>query len=127
MSATAEEILDRFRESWIATEKIYNNLIDSYPGFNRLIPLYIFIQKLRDAGQDKFFRLGSYNNHLIFSRSIDAELRADQKFLKLEAKDDSYEITLKDAQKMYRQYKIKDLEDLRLTGLFEMLKEILID
>ncbi|MFZ4768808.1 MAG: hypothetical protein ACOYLO_01415 [Ferruginibacter sp.] len=127
MSATAEEILDRFRESWIATEKIYNNLIDSYPGFNRLIPVYIFIQKLRDAGQDKFFRLGSNNNHLIFSRAIDPELRADQKFLKLEAKDDSYEITLKDAKKMYRQYKIKDLEDSRLTGLFEILKETLVD
>ena len=44
-------------------------------------------------------RKSTYNNHLIFSRAIDAELRADQKFLKLEAKDDSYEITLKDAKK----------------------------
>jgi hypothetical protein len=64
---------------------------------------------------------------LIFSRAINAELRADQKFLKLEVKDDFYEITLKDAKKMYRQYKIKDLEDSRLTGLFEILKETLID
>ena len=127
MSLTADEIQNRFKESWIITEKFYNNLIDSYPGFNRLIPVYIFIQKLRDAGQDKYFRLGSYNNHLIFSRAIDSELRANQKFLKLEAKDDYYEITLKDATKMYRQYKIKDLEDSRLTGLFEILKELLID
>lgn len=127
MSVTADEIQNLFKESWTLTEKFYNNLIDSYPGFNRLIPVYIFIQKLQVEGQNRYFRLGTYNNHLIFSRAICPELRADQKCLKLEAKDDFFEITLKDANKMYRQYKIKDLEDSRLTGLFEILKETPID
>ena len=127
MDTRTEEILKRFTESWIATEAFYTNLIDNNPGWDRLIPVYIFIQKLKKAGEDKFFRLGTSLHFLIISRSVEFKLRADQKFIKIEALDGSFVVTLKDGTKMYRQYTIKDLEDERLTGLLETLKSTLID
>lgn len=127
MDISTEEILKRFGKSWNETELFYNDLIDHHPGFERLIPLYIFIQKLKAAGEDKYFRLGTTIQHLVFSRSAEPVLRADQKFIKIETKDFSFEIILKDANKMYRQFTIKDLEDERLPELLQTLKELPID
>jgi len=126
MDTSAQEILNRFSKSWTETQAKYEDLINS-PEFNGLIPLYLFIQKLKQAGEDKFFRLGTAMQHLIFSRSAEAELRQGQKFITLEAKHNSFVVTLKDSAKMYRQYSIKDLDDERLTGLLQILKDTVIE
>jgi hypothetical protein len=127
MEETTAEILRRFQESWELTEERFANLIDLNPGFERLIPVYLFIQKLKDAGNNQFFRLGTSMHELIISRSVNHGLRDDQKSIRIEAFDDSFEVTLKDGNKMYRQYKIEELGDPRLTGLLETLKSTLID
>jgi hypothetical protein len=127
MDTTTGDIFSRFTKSWNETEKVYNELIDNYPGFNLLIPLYSFIQKLKQAGENKFFRLSTSMQALIFSRSVEPGLRQDQKFIKITAYDNSFVVTLRDGTKMYRQYTIKDLDDERLTGLLQTLKDTLID
>ena len=127
MDTVSEEILSRFNESWAETEKFYADLIDNNPDWDRLIPIYLFIQKLKKRGQNKYFRLGTSIHYLIISRSVESGLRPDQKFIKINAIDNYFEVTLKDASKMFRQYTIKDLEDERLTGLLQTLKSTLID
>lgn len=127
MDAGTTEIIQRFSKSWEETIVFYNNLIDNHPGWERLIPLCFFIQKLKDAGEDKFFRLGTSTYYLIISRSVDATLRQDQKFIKIDALDNSFVVTLKDHRKMYRQYTVKELEEERITHLIKTLKDIPID
>ncbi len=127
MDSRTEEILNRFRDSWTKTLDYYSNLINNNTGFERLIPLYLFIQKLKQSGEDDSFRLDRSWQNLVFSRSVDTGLRRDQKFIKVEVMDDSYEITLRDGSKMYRQYRIKDLEDARLANLLQTLKDTLAD
>jgi hypothetical protein len=127
MNISTEETGNSFSKSWKEAELFYNDLIDNQPGFERLIPLYIFIQKLTAAGESVHFRLGTTIQYLVISRSAAPVLRPDQKFIKLETKDFSFEITLKDARKMYRQFSIKDLDDERLAELLQTLKEIEID
>ena len=127
MDERTAEILKRFSESWKETEKFYGHLIDDITGWDKLIPLYIFIQKLRKAGEDKSFRLGTAIQHLIISRSVENGLRPDQKFIKIQALDNSFIVSLRDGKKLYREYTIKDLDDERLTGLLQTLKTTLID
>ncbi len=126
MDAINPEILNRFSKSWAETQKSYEHLINQ-PEFNLLIPLYLFIQKSKRAGGDKFFRLGIAMQDLIFSRSAEIELGPNQKYVKVKALAASFEVTLRDGAKMYRQYLIKDLEDERLTGLLQTLKDTQID
>lgn len=127
MDAVTPEIQDRFEKSWLATQKFYNDLIDSDPGFNKFIPLFLYIQKLKQAGENKNFRLGAVTQDLIISRSAELILSPVQKFIRIKATENSFVITLSDAKKMYRQYTIKDLDDERLTGLLQTLKQELID
>lgn len=127
MDERTAEILKRFSESWLETEKFYSQLIDDITGWDKLIPLYIYIQKLKKAGEDKSFRLGTAIQHLIISRSVESKLRQDQKFIKIQALDNSFIVSLRDGKKLYREYTIKDLEDERLTGLLQTLKSTLID
>ena len=127
MDIRSEEILKRFAESWITTQSGYESLIDSGPEFNLLIPIYTFIRKLKQAGEDQFFRLGISKQYLIICRSVESKLRQDQKYIQVRAMDKSFVATFKDATKMYREYTIKDLDDERLTGLLQTLKGTLID
>ena len=127
MDARTQEILDRFSKSWIETEIFYNDLIDNNPEWEKLIPLSIFIQKLKNTGGKNFFRLGTSLHHLIISRSVEPGLRSDQKHVRIEAQESSFIVTLKEGTKMYRQYTIKDLDDERLKGLLQTLKQVLID
>jgi len=65
---------------------------------------------------------------LIISRSVDQDLRMDQKQIQIEAIDISdFEVTLKDGEKIYRQYRLGNLEDMRLSQLLATLKHTLID
>jgi len=127
MDIRSEEIAERFSRSWAETEIFYSNLVDNYPGWDKLIPVYIFIQKLKKTGADRSFRLGTSMNWLIISRSVEQGLRQDQKYIRIEAMDRSFVVSLRDGNKMYREYTIKDLDDERLTGLLQTLKSTLID
>jgi len=122
------EIINRFTNSWTQTEKFYDNLINNYPEFENFRPIRKFISKLKQQGENKFFRLGTFIHDLSFSRSVDGNLRPDQKFLKIETiNSNDFEVTFRDGEKIYRQYRISDLDDMRLKKLLQTLKEILAD
>lgn len=118
-----EETIKEFHKSWKSTEAYYGTLINTDSGFEHFIPLYLFIQKLRAEGMENDFRLSTAMQQLVFSRSINDELRTDQKSIKLKVMEDSYEITLLNGKKMSKQYTIKELEDDRFNDLLITLKE----
>ena len=65
---------------------------------------------------------------LMISRSVNHGLRTDQKYIRIEAVgQDDFEVSLRDGNKTYRQYRIKDLKDIRVTKLLQTLKSTLID
>jgi hypothetical protein len=127
MDAVTQEISDRFSKSWIETQTAFDALIDSHDAFSKLVPINSFIRKLKKAGEDKCFRLGISLDRLIISRSVDAVLRTDQKYIRIETREKTFIITLREGQKMHREYTIKDLDDERMTGLLQTLKQALID
>lgn len=126
MDAIPQETAAQFSKSWIATQEFFAALIDQ-TGFDNLIPLYIFIQQFKRAGEDKHFRSGILMQDLIISRSIGSILRQDQKFIRIKARDNSFVVTLRDNKKMFKEYTIKDLKDERFTELLQLLKDTLID
>jgi hypothetical protein len=117
-----EEIFARFDKSWVATQLFYNDLIDNNPQLDNLIPLYLFIQKLKKAGANNHFRLGTSKQDLIFSRSLEVDLRPDQKFIAVQSKDNSFIISFREGSKLHKEYRIKDLDDELLKGLLQTLK-----
>jgi hypothetical protein len=122
------EIINRFSRSWTETENRYDDLVDNYEGFERLKPLRLFILTLKEKGEDKYFRLGTSMHTLVISRSVDHGLRTDQKHLKIEAVDiNDFEVIFRDGDKVYREYRIKSLEDIKLTNLLQTLKHTLVD
>jgi hypothetical protein len=127
MDERTTEILKRFRDSWTTTENYINNLIDNHHGFERLKPIRQFIQTLKQNGEDKFFRLGTSIHVLIISRSVDNGLRADQKHIRIDAFDTKFEIIFRDGEKVYREYMVDNLDDIKVTRLLMTLKETLVD
>jgi hypothetical protein len=128
MGTRADEILKRFKDSWTETESFYDGLINNHPGFEHLRPLRQFISNLRHNEEFNHFRLGTSVHFLIISRSVDHGLRSDQKNIKIEAIDiEDFEVTMRDGEKIYRQYRIKDFEDVRLRKLLTTLKDTLVD
>jgi len=122
------EILNRFSKSWTETENIYNDLIDNYKGFERLKPIRYFILTLKEKGEDKYFRLGTSIHTLIISRSVNHVLRTDQKYLKIDTIDtNDFEVIFRDGDKVYREYRIKSLDDIKLINLLQTLKHTLVD
>ncbi|OOQ59641.1 hypothetical protein [Mucilaginibacter pedocola] len=126
MDRTAE-ILHRFEASWSETELHYKDLLDNYPGWERTRPVLKFIEELRAAGWGKYFRLGTSIHRLIISRSVNFGLRADQKYVMIEAYDNQFEVTLRDGYKSYRKYRVDNLYDERVMKLLETLKGTLVD
>ena len=122
MDIGTEEILKRFDQSWATTQLFYNGLIDNNPELENLIPLYLFIQKLKKAGGNTYFRLGTSKQDLIFSRSVEFDLRPAQKFIAVQAKGNSFTISFRDGTKLHKEYRIKDLDDELLKGLLQTLK-----
>jgi len=97
-------------------------------GFDRLIPVLDFIKYLKEKGENQNFRIGTSMYRLIFSRSVEHGLRDDQKMLIIDTLDkNEYEVILRDGLKKYREYRITDLNDIKLTKLLETLKTTLID
>jgi hypothetical protein len=127
MDERTTEIIKRFTNSWTETESFYDNLIDNYPGFERLKPVRQFIGILKQNEEDNFFRLGTSVHVLIISRSVDHGLRRDQKHIKIEAYDNKFDVTMRDGDKVYRQYMVDSLEDIRVAKLLKTLKDTLID
>lgn len=127
MNARTKEIIHRFEKSWDDTLAHYQMLIDN-GGFDKLIPIRNLILEMKANGAWKHFRIGTSMWTLIFSRSVDFGLRPDQKHVKIETLNfDDYRVILRDADKLYREYSISDLSDVRLTKLLKTLNNILID
>jgi hypothetical protein len=122
------EILTRFSKSWIETENHYNKLIENYEGFEKLKPIRHFIMLLKEKGEDKHFRLGTSMHALLISRSVNQGLRLDQKYLRIDTYDSNdFEVSLRDGTKVFREYRIKHLDDIKLIQLMQTLKHTLID
>jgi hypothetical protein len=126
MQNRTEAILDQFADSWVETERIFNDL-GNCPGLERLKSFCIFIGELKQKGEDRFFRLGNSMDRLLISRSVNRGLRLDQKYIIIEAYDKKFEVTLRDGGKKYRQYLLEDLNDNRVTNLLKTLKDTLVD
>lgn len=127
MNERTQEIINRFEKSWNETLERYQMLIDN-GGFDKLIPIRNLISEMKENGQWKHYRIGTSMFTLIFSRSVDFGLRTDQKHVKIETLNfDDYEVTFRDADKLYREYRITELNDIRLTKLLKTLKGTLID
>ena len=122
MDVTPEQIIERFKLSWTETQLFYTNLIDSYEAYDNFIPLLFFLKKIARAGEDKNFRLGTSMNDLIISRSAEFGLRADQKFVAIQVKNNLFVISLWEGSKLNKEYRIKDLDDELLKGLLQTLK-----
>jgi hypothetical protein len=127
MNAATEEILNRFDQSWTATQLFFNDLIDNNPELENLIPLCLFIQKFKKAGGNRSFRLGTSKQDLVISRSLEFGLRPDQKFITVQAKGNSFIISFRDGYKLHKEYRIKDLDDELLKGLLQTLKLLPVD
>jgi len=122
------EILNRFYDSWVQTEARFDDLITNHEGFERLIPIREFIADLEQSGAKKLYRLVTSIHWLIISRSVDHGLRPDQKFIKIEAiNPNDFEVTMRDGEKVYRQYRVKELKDARVNALLRTLKDTLVD
>lgn len=127
MDERTKDIVKRFTDSWSETEIFYDDLIANYLGFERLKPIRQFITTLKQNGEDKFFRLGTSIHILVISRSVNHGLRLDQKYIKIDAFDTKFEVTLLDGNKVYKQYIVDSLDDNRVTKLLRTLKDTLID
>ena len=128
MDERTAEILNRFRSSWTDTKDFYDKLIANYPGWSKLNPLRTFIDTLDEKGEDHYFRLGTSVDQLLISRSVNHGLRVDQKYITIETIErNDFEVTLRDGNKIYRQYRINDLSDERLGKLLKTLKHISVD
>jgi hypothetical protein len=128
MDDRTAEILNRFDESWIKTEAFYDNLINNYKGWERLIPVREFLADLDQSGGRRLYRLGTSIHWLIISRSVDHGLRSDQKFIRIDAiNTNDFEVTMRDGEKLYRRYRVNQLKDARVSKLLQTLKSVLID
>jgi len=126
MNNRTKEITSRFEKSWNETENIFDMLLEN--GFERLVPVREFINELKRKGENKNFRVGTSMYRLIFSRSVELGLRDDQKQLMIDTLDkNDYQIIFRDGFKKYREYRINDLNDIKLTKLLENLKGTLVD
>ena len=126
MDSRTTEITKRFQNSWEETQRTFD-LFDNCE-FERLIPVKEFIAYLKEKGYGHHFRIGTSLYRLIFSRSVERGLRDDQKRIEIDtiALND-YEIIFSDGFNKYREYRISNLNDERLTKLLETLKGTLVD
>ena len=94
MQNRTEAILSQFTDSWVETERFFDDLIDNYSGLQRLMPFRVFIDELKQKGEDRFFRLGNSMDRLLISRSVNHGLRLDQKYIMIEAYDKKFEFLI---------------------------------
>jgi hypothetical protein len=126
MDERTTEILNRFNESWIEVENFFDDLIKNH-AFEQLKPVMQFMQKLKQNGEHKHFRLGTSVHTLVISRSVDHGLRKDQKCIKIDSYGDQFEVIFVDGLVICRRYIVDTLDDVRVTKLLRTLKSTLID
>jgi len=81
----------------------------------------------RTSGRN-LFRLGTCVYMPMISRSVDHGLRSDQKYIRINPiNEEDFEVTMRDGEKLYRQYRVKYLKDARVTKLLRTLESLLID
>ncbi len=123
-----KEIIDRFQISWIDTKLKYKDLMENHSSFDFAKQILSLIERLRYLKYDKVLRLGTSMHTLVLSRSVEHGLREDQKEIRIEwAKENLFNIVMKDVGKVYREYTLIDLEDYKLLRLVETLKNTLVD
>jgi hypothetical protein len=128
MITREEEIINRFKHSWVKTLNIYNDLINNHKGWDKVKPVRDFVQKLQRDGFDNHFRLGTSVYYLLISRSVEHGLRSDQKYIHVDPiSPDDFKVTLKDGDKVYRQYRVATLMDEKVSKLLKTLSDTLID
>lgn len=126
MDDRTEEIIKRFKTSWTEVEEIYDEML-SNGGFEHLKPLRQFISDLKVKGEDRYFRAGTSLYVFVLSRSVNFGLRPDQKYIRIEPyTDKDYSVTLRDGYNVYREYRLNNLTDSRLTKLIQTLKDTLV-
>jgi hypothetical protein len=126
MQETAKEIMRRFEESWEATVKEIDRLILEH-NFERFKPLMSFLTDIKAKGLSNAFRFGRAMDGLYITRSVEHRLRTDQKFIRIEVNDNSFDIVFRDGERVFRELRITDLNDYRLNNLLKTLKESLPD
>lgn len=120
------EILKRFDDSWNKTLGFYDDLIDR--GWAKVVPVKEFLTNLDRSGGRRLFRVGTSVFMLKISRSVMHGLRSDQKYIRVDPINaNDFEVTMADGEKLYRQYRVKDLGDPRITKLLKTLESLLID
>lgn len=128
MEARSAEIVARFQESWVKTEQWYEGLVSNHVGFEPLRPILALLARLKAEGASDRFRVGTSMHDLIFSRSVDHGLRDDQKCVKVMWVGGSdFEIVMSDRFKRYREYRVSDLNDERVSRLLKTLEDTLVD
>lgn len=128
MDERTKEILNRFKQSWDETELFYEKLIKKNSGWEKLIPVLQLIKYLRKNGDDKFFRLSTSIYILIISRSVDYNLREDQKRISVDTiSSNDFKVSLFDGRKTYREYSVTSLPDPKVLNLIKTLKGTLAD
>lgn len=132
MNNRTQEIIKRFEDSWTETESFYCDLLDNHEGFGFVIPILELIRKMRGSGESQYFRIGTSMHTLVFSRSVNHGLRNDQKEIRIECINNlkgefEYEVTMRQGDKRYREFRVTDLNDERVIKLIKTLKGALID
>lgn len=127
MDERTKEIVRRFTESWLQTGEWLDDLINNHD-FQQLKPVRQLMLQMEERGEHQYFRAGTSVHTLLLSRSVNFGLRTDQKYIKIEAfMEGDFEVTMRDGEKTYRQYKVNDLNDNRVMKLIDTLKHTLID
>jgi len=128
MDVRTTEILRLFHSSWEETENFYDDLISNYPGCERLKPLRSFITKLKETGENNFFRIGTSMHALMISRSLQFRLRDDQKYIRIEViKTNDIEVIFRDGATIYREYRVNSFDGILIFKLLMTLKDTLVD
>jgi hypothetical protein len=120
------EIINRFRESWIDVENFYDILIENY-SWDKLKPIKELIFELKLKGENEHFRLGTSVHYLIISRSVEHGLRSDQKHIRIMQTSLNFKVELREGLKVDRELVSENLKDTEIEQFLKILKNTLID
>jgi hypothetical protein len=132
MDNRTEEIIKRFEHSWNETESFYRDLLENHIGFNFVIPILELIKKMKNSGESQNFRIGTSMHTLIISRSVEHGLRDDQKEIRIERINElsdgfEFDVIMRQGGTIFREYRVRDLNNEKVLKLIRTLKGTLID
>lgn len=120
------EIIDRFRQSWIKVENHYDFLIEGN-SWEKLKPIKELILELKLKGENEHFRLGTSVHYLMISRSVEHGLRLDQKYIRIMKTSENFKVEFRDGMKVYKEFISENLKDNEINEFLNLLKNTLID